>query len=288
MHELAESGNHEAAEGDPQSRDLTIAIVVFQPDVQELELTIRSLARALEACDRPLSWHLTLIDHSPEPIGASEEHLATLANKWFGPPARVILDRTNPGFGRGHNRTIASAGHLHLILNPDVEIDSSALKEALHFMRSRRDCGALVPSVRGEDGKRQFLCKRYPSVLDLLLRGFAPQSLRRLFSARLDRYEMRDVIGDEVVWDPPIVSGCFMLFRGDVFRQLGGFDPRFFLYFEDFDLSLRAGKITRLAYVPSVRIVHHGGHAARKGLRHIWLFAQSAYTFFSKHGWRWF
>jgi len=68
---------------------------------------------------------------------------------------------------------------------------------------------------------------------------------------------------------------------------IGGFADAFFLYFEDFDLSLRAAAAGRLAYVPSVRIVHHGGHAARKGLRHVFLFVGSAMTFFGRHGWRW-
>jgi GT2 family glycosyltransferase len=73
-----------------------------------------------------------------------------------------------------------------------------------------------------------------------------------------------------------------------VLKRLGGFDPRYFLYFEDFDLSLRTPQHARIAYVPSVRIVHHGGGAARKGLRHVRLFLTSAIRFFDQHGWTWF
>ena len=127
-----------------------------------------------------------------------------------------------------------------------------------------------------------------PAVFDLFLRGFAPGWLRRRFARRMERYEMRDLIGGQVVWDPPLVSGAFMLFRSEVLRRLGGFDPDFFLYFEDYDLSLRAARLTRLAYVPAVRVVHHGGHAARKGWHHIKLFVGGAARFFNKHGWRWF
>ena len=112
--------------------------------------------------------------------------------------------------------------------------------------------------------------------------------LRRRFAARMARYEMQDVIGDAVVWDPPLVSGAFMCFRTDVLRRLGGFDSRFFLYFEDYDLSLRAARETRIAYVPTVKVVHHGGHAAKKGLHHIRLFMHGAALFFRLHGWRWF
>ncbi|HET8710499.1 MAG TPA: glycosyltransferase family 2 protein, partial [Spongiibacteraceae bacterium] len=137
------------------------------------------------------------------------------------------------------------------------------------------------------DGNRQYLCKRYPSVLDLLIRGFAPRVVRRFFVRRLASYEMRDILADEVVWNPLIISGCFMLLRSSILTKIRGFNPQYFLYFEDFDLSLRAAKVTQIAYVPSVQIIHYGGHAARKGLRHVLLFVRSAVTFFNSHGWKW-
>ncbi len=119
------------------------------------------------------------------------------------------------------------------------------------------------------------------------MRGFLPQRLRAPFAALLADYEMRDVIdGEHVRLDPPIVSGCFMLFRTSVLRRLGGFDPRYFLYFEDYDLSLRTHEVARIAYVPAVRTTHYGGHAARKGWLHVKLFGASAVRFFNRFGWR--
>ncbi|WP_404980359.1 hypothetical protein [Caballeronia sp. LZ019] len=110
-----------------------------------------------------------------------------------------------------------------------------------------------------DDGSQQYLCRRYPALADFFIRGFLPRSLRNPFQNRLARYEMRDVIGDKaIVWDPPIVSGCFMLFRTEVLKKLNGFDPRYFLYFENYDLSLRAHDVARVAYVPSVRVLQEG------------------------------
>ena len=77
-----------------------------------------------------------------------------------------------------------------------------------------------------------------------------------------------------------------MLFRGNFFRELGGFDPQFFLYFEDFDLSLRSAAQQRTAYSSKMRIRHAGGNTARKGWRHVLMFTKSGYRFFSKHGWK--
>lgn len=78
-----------------------------------------------------------------------------------------------------------------------------------------------------------------------------------------------------------------MLCKREVLSEVGGFDDRYFLYFEDFDLSLRLGKQGRLAYVPAMKIIHAGGNTASKGLRHILLFMRSAMRFFNQWGWRW-
>ncbi len=137
-------------------------------------------------------------------------------------------------------------------------------------MKRNPDVGVLAPAVFAPDGAREFLCKRYPAVLDLLLRGFAPAFMRRLFCKRLDRYEMRDSIAAGAQVSPvPMMSGCFMLLRRKAVDATGGFDPQYFLYFEDFDWSVRLNRVTGSAYVPAVRVVHHGGGASRKGLRHV-------------------
>jgi GT2 family glycosyltransferase len=213
--------------------------------------------------------------------------LSTQAQYWRG-EIQHISGQGNVGYGRGHNLAIAQAhSQYHLVLNPDVELAADALVQALAFMDGHPACGLLAPSVLDERDELQYLCKRYPSVLDLALRGFAPGWLKVRFHHRLARYEMRDLVNDrDLVWDPPIVSGCFMLFRSTVLQALSGFDPQYFLYFEDFDLSLRAGRLARSVYAPQVRIMHRGGGAARKGPAHVRMFVTSALRFFRQHGWR--
>ncbi|MDE2584240.1 MAG: glycosyltransferase family 2 protein [Betaproteobacteria bacterium] len=259
---------------------LTVSLVTFRPDRDELTETLHSLRRA---CSRLIGWQmqLYLVDNTPLP--AATPWLIDLADEHG---AILLAGHGNVGFGHGHNLVLDQVGNYHLILNPDVGMAEDSLVAGLGFMVGHPECGLLTPAAFWADGSRQYLCKREPSLFDLLLRGFAPAPVKHLFARRLARYEMQDCIAEAVVWDPPIVSGCFMLFRGDVLRALGGFDPRYFLYFEDFDLSLRAGKVSRIAYVPAVRIVHHGGNAARKGWAHIRMFGRSAVTFFGTHGWR--
>lgn len=212
---------------------------------------------------------------------------------------RLQFSDSNPGFGAGHNAALVdTAAEALLVLNPDVDLHRDALLRGLAFLAGEPGVVALNPRCWRGDGRREYLCKRYPSLTDLLLRGFAGARLRERFDVRLARYEYRDCADDSasigdgreaaglVPTDVELLSGACLLCRRDAFEAVGGFDERFFLYFEDFDLSLRLAPHGRLCCLPAMQVVHHGGFAARKGWRHRRLFAASAWRFFGAHGWR--
>jgi GT2 family glycosyltransferase len=271
--------------------DLSVSIVVFQPDLEELADTLRSLGVAAEraretgALGRVELW---LIDNGGAVAAGLEDTLAAALGR-FAPwlSVEVLSSHGNVGYGRGHNLAITRAGAgYHLILNPDVILEADALTEGLRYLESHAEVGLITPLVDDTTGGRQYLCKRYPSVIVLALRGFGPAFLRRRFGRILDRYEMRDLPDDAPTSSIPIASGCFMLCRRQALAAIGGFSPEYFLYFEDFDLSLRFARQAAIAYVPAVRIRHAGGDAAGKGWAHRGMFVRSAFTFFRRHGWR--
>ena len=194
----------------------------------------------------------------------------------------------NRGFGAGHNTVINKLqSDYHLVLNPDVELSGDALALGLSALQADEGIALVSPRVSANNGRQEFLCKRYPSVLVLLLRAFAPRFLRRLFYRRLGRYEMRDVCAGEREAEIMLASGCFMLVPTVALVRAGGFNTGYFLYFEDFDLSLRLGGQGRLIFIPAMQIVHHGGYAASKGAQHVQFFLRSGLRFFNQHGWRW-
>ncbi|USX11079.1 glycosyltransferase family 2 protein [Paraburkholderia fungorum] len=267
---------------------LSVSVVVFRPQGSQLERTLESLAAAA----RPLSLHypgakveVVVIDNGGGDV--AQTLMKTLSD--VGLRSKYVAGHGNVGYGRGHNLAIEqTSSRYHLVLNPDVDLDAGALLNGLTFLDANPAVGLVTPWVGDSGGRQQYLCRRFPSVLDLFIRGFLPLRLRGKLPRRFTRYEMRDVIDERnVVWDPPIVSGCFMLFRTDVIKRLNGFDPRYFLYFEDYDLSLRTHEVARVVYVPWIRILHYGGGVAHKGWTHRKLFAASAFKFFNRFGWKW-
>ena len=273
---------------------LTVSIVTYRSDAALLERCLVHLAHALAAAreQRALTQvAVALIDNSEDAARAGEG--IRLANRAFvgsGVQLHFLNGHANVGYGVAHNLMLnGTGGDYQLVLNPDVEVASDALTNAIRWLDVNPNVVAVAPAGTRPDGTPDFLCKRYPAVLDLLLRGFAPGALRRLFAARLARYDLRDRIdpaSEEPVRGVPVMSGCCMLVRRKAIDATGGFDPKFFLYFEDYDWSVRLNKIGETAYLPSFRVVHHGGGAARKGWKHVGWFVQSGMRFYGKHGWR--
>ncbi|MEP1595074.1 MAG: hypothetical protein ABJK20_10890, partial [Halieaceae bacterium] len=218
---------------------------------------------------------------------AASKALADITQDAGSIDSNYVVAAGNTGYGGGHNLAASDINSdLHLVLNPDVDLSEHALVSGIEELRDPA-VALAAPRVTGENGTSEYLCRRYPSVLVLLLRAFAPGLIQRQFDERLARYEMRDVCSGSERADVELASGCFMLLRTEALKAVNGFDERYFLYFEDYDLSMRLAGQGVLRFQPEMRIVHHGGYAAGKGWRHIWLFVRSGCRFFGQYGWQW-
>ena len=271
---------------------LSVSVVLHNSPLALLNSAMQSLHRSAQAAFQANCLGrvtVYLIDNLSQ-----ESYRAELTQEITGWPQSEFFDiqylplASNRGFGAGHNEVLQRlVSDFHLVLNPDVELQDDALRTGLTLLMDNEDVALASPKVFSGGGEQEFLCKRYPSVLVLLLRGFAPRFLRRLFRQQLAAYEMRDLCHGDRQVNVAIASGCFMLVRTPDLRAISGFNEDFFLYFEDFDLSLRLGKVGRLVFDPDMRIIHHGGYAANKGRLHLRYFITSGMMFFNRHGWRW-
>ncbi len=276
----------------PSPVALLVSIVTFEPDRAWLDRTLASLARAITHArgEAVLGATTVVIACNDREADANLDLALTTHLGVCDGVSRVVLSgHGNVGYGRANNLGVNHVEALRphdvlLVLNPDVEINETALTYALRYLANHADCALVSPVVRGVDGSPQYLAKRFPTPWVLALRGFAPKFMRAWFAATLAHYERRDTAFDADCEGLRIVSGCFMVMRMSAFQAVGGFDPRFFLYFEDFDLSLRVSEKARVVRLAGCEILHGGGAAARKGLRHTIYFMRAAWWFFAKHG----
>jgi GT2 family glycosyltransferase len=277
------------------SPSLLVSIVIYRSDEAWLKTTLSTLAIALDiARDAQVIAHASVVLVDNDAAGESlhdvplKREFAT--HSWV--TVSTLAGHGNIGYGAANNLAVASLPphDVVLILNPDVGLDRDAISTAVAYLHAHADAVMVSPVAVNERGAPLYLAFRYPTVAVLGLRGFAPAFVKTLFESHLARYEFRnqgDPAFDHAMEHIELISGCFMLTRGNTFRELRGFDENFFLYFEDFDLALRASRLGNMVRLPACRITHAGGGASRKGLRHIGLFCRSALRFFNKHGWRW-
>jgi hypothetical protein len=269
---------------------LSLAVVCYHTKPAELQQLFDSVIAALGRLkqQQPVEPVIFYVIDNSESGGLNAAFLETFNQ--LGAPLdisfRLIQGHGNVGYGKAHNLALTGLkSDFHLMLNPDVILNQEALSEGLGYMQSRSNTVMAAPHALSHDGQRQYLCKRYPSALTIFVRGFLPKALQKAFALRLALYEMQELPETRPTASVPIISGCFMLCRTQPLIAAGGFNESYFLYFEDFDLSLRLGKVGQIAYLPAMKITHSGGNAAKKGFTHISYFIRSAIRFFNRHGW---
>ncbi len=255
---------------------LSVVVVNFNAG-EMLERCLSSLVAHLSAFD----WEGVVVDNCS--TDGSEERVAR-----FAPRVRLVRNRENAGFGRGVNQgAAATTAPFVLLLNPDASLLPGAAEALCECLDRHPDCAVVGPGVVNEDGTIQGSARGDPDMLTgvfgrstLLTRLFptlAPARRNVVLSAELRDGE--DSI--EVDW----VSGACMLVRRDAFERVGGFDERFFLYWEDADLCrrLRAAGF-RIRYRARAKVVHvvgrSSGSAAPLAIR---AFHRSAYLYYATH-----
>ena len=207
---------------------------------------------------------------------ASQDNFPETIKNMF-PQITVIENDKNGGFGFAHNKVIDQINSdYHAIINPDVLIDSDVLTGLCNYMEEHKDVVMVTPKVLSADGTEQHLPKLQPK-FKYMLAG----RISRLKSIR-DKYTREN----ENISKPceiDFCTGCFMLIRTSVFKQLGGFDERFFMYMEDADLTKRAKKFGKVMFIPQIHITHLWERSSSKNLKYLFIHVSSMFKFFFKY-----
>ena len=268
---------------------LSASLVLYKPDFEVLERALRALQGAgkFAKLHHELKLKLTLVDNS------DDANVYSRLTAWEGDARNLMPDWTlqllrapgNIGYGRGNNLVIKVAqSDYHVVINPDLFVHSDALHEALRFMIMHKDVGLLSPAVFGEDGERHYVCKRHPTMLIMFLRSFSPLWLQSRLRFIVDKYEMRDCDFEKIIDPLEFPTGSFMFFRTKSLQAIGGFDPDYFLHYEDADIGRRMLSIARVVYVPAVRVVHQWARDTHRSLKAKLITVRSGFLYWRKWG----
>jgi GT2 family glycosyltransferase len=192
------------------------------------------------------------------------------------PTARIIENNANLGYARGNNagiREVDPSAEYVLILNPDTIIHERSLDKWVAFADRHPEAGAFGCRVLNPDGSFQDPARPFPTIghywrVALKLR---PNSYRP-WAGESQR---------EIDWQ----SGCCVMLRGPLLKQLGGFDERFFYHFEEVDLCYRVWQSGhKILYTPEAVITHLGGQSVgRFKIRFEIETYRNRYRYFHKH-----
>ncbi|MBI2060504.1 MAG: glycosyltransferase family 2 protein [Nitrospirae bacterium] len=194
-----------------------------------------------------------------------------LLERFQEPRVRVLTLPHNLGFGAANNRGAALSGAEYLLfLNSDCELIEDPFPRLVGHMQSHSETGAVFCRILNGDRTLQpSVNRRFPSPAGFLLEWLGWSTLR--FAVYRSAFFKQIVFGRTVRWhasEHPVAWGggnCVFMRRGD-FSTIGGFDERFFMYFEDVDLCLRLARRGRVAYyIPAPSIIHHWAKSRPSG-----------------------
>jgi hypothetical protein len=260
----------------PTVPNLVSVILVSYNTRHLLDEMFRCLAAAAEA----VQLQVIAIDNASR--DGSADHIAL-----HYPHVQLIRNTVNVGFGRANNQALPHVrGEFVLLLNTDAFLEPAALDRTVACLRRHPDVGVLGARLVGRDGDLQPSCRYFPTVWSEFLTVVGGL---RLFPS------VKPV--DDMIWDHAAprecdwVPGCFYLMPRRVVDEVGLFDPRFFVYYEEVD-HCRAVKAAgwKVLYTPDTTVVHIGGESAKQdaditaaGRQNSALQVESALLYYRKH-----
>ena len=179
----------------------------------------------------------------------------------------IIRNTRAKGFGANHNAAFARCRtEFFCVANPDIRLPADPFGPLSATLSAPR-AGAVAPLVLSVQGSVEDSARRYPTLASLVRKAFTKGAKP---DYAIDQGAM------EVDW----VAGMFMLFATEAFRAVGGFDERYFLYYEDVDLCRRLRRAGwPVIYDPGATVIHDARRASRRSLRLAFRHLSSAVRF---------
>ena len=243
-------------------------IIVTYGSSKEIHDCVESLLR------QSIPLEIFLVDN------ASPDNTAQLISDYASRYSNVhaILNKENVGLAAGNNIPIGKcSGDYLLMLNPDTLFPDNGLDHMVDFLDRNPDVGVVGPQHVYGDGKPHASFSRSWGIRHVVMWRVIPYRLPRLLHDRFSGYQTQDVL---------FVSGSCLLIRRNIFEQIGGYDPNYFLTIDDVaDLCIRVKQTgSRVVFLGDVQIVHLSGRSGDQArFIVVWHGNRGAVYHFLKH-----
>ena len=244
----------------------------------------RMCVEAVLKSNTDFSYEIIVVDNKSE-----DESIDYLREADKKGTIRLIESGANLGYGKANNLGVKHAkGEFIVISNPDIFVKQDTMQKMLDHLKKNKKIGILAPRLRYYNGKIQESCRRYMTFLDLVIKR-TPLKKIPTFKKRLDHYLMNDFDHNKTQ-SVDLVTGAYFMMKKAVYDEVKGFDPRYFLFMEDYDLCLKVHKAGyQVVYFPETEAEHYhkrlsGGNIL--GLlfhRVFWSHLKSSFQYF----WKW-
>lgn len=207
---------------------------------------------ALKKSKTDFDFEIIVCDNNSE-----DESLAYLKKAADDGDIKLVEPGKNLGYGAGHNFAAKEAkGKYILILNADITVEPDTLQKLIDYIEKNKEVGMVGPKLVYHNGEVQKSCRRHFNFLDLFIKR---TFLKRIwpFKKRYENYIMGD-FNHQSIQEVDLITGAFMMMHKELFDQIRGFDERYFLFMEDFDLCKKvqlAGY--KVVYYPLAIAIHY-------------------------------
>ncbi len=193
----------------------------------------------------------------------------------------------NIGYGRGNNRNLLSEiskpEDIYIISNPDISFDCNEMEKIIDWY-SKSEYACISPLIINHKKEIQYTAKKNPTILSLLAGRIS--ILRRFKKIRQYDSNQKNMSRnyEEEIIECDYLSGCFMITKSKYYKEIGGFDERYFLHLEDADLTRKMQRVGKTAHSPVGVIEHKWERGSHKSIRQMLCLSKSMIQYFMKWG----
>lgn len=250
---------------------MRISVVIVSYNARYyLEQCLYSVEKALENTE----GEIIVVDND-----SPEKPIDLIRDKF--PNIHFIESKENLGFAKANNLGVEKArGEFVLILNPDTLIPENLFEKILPFVEPKPEMGALGVRLIDANGKFHPESKRnIPNFQNTFGKLFGT-----LINKKNSKGYYKTEVGEFEIFGAEILVGAFMFLRKSVYQEVGGFDPRYFMYGEDIDLSytLELNDYTNV-YYGDISVIHYKGESTRKDKKYLKVFFGAMQLFIQKY-----